>query len=78
MTETGPGLSQWVIYDHPADYPHAWVARRWTVGARGVVNTGEVRTADSLDELREPLADAGLIMLTRSPDDDPTIVEVWT
>lgn len=70
-------LSQWVIYDHPADFPDSYVARRWTIGPRGIGRTDDIRIG-TLEQLREPLQEAGLFMLTRSPEDDPTIVEVWT
>lgn len=75
---TNDELNQWIVYDHPTDYPNVWVARRWTVSARGVTPTDDVRTADTVEELRQPLRDAGLIMLTRSPEDDPAISEIWT
>ena len=29
MTE--PILSNWVIYDHPSDFPDKWVLRRWDI-----------------------------------------------
>lgn len=72
-------LSQWVVYDHPTDYPQCWVARLWTIDPHKVEPSGTVILADTLDAVRAEIAvrDPGVVMLTRSPDDDPCIAEVW-
>lgn len=67
----------WTIYDHPADYPDLFVARRWTVGADGLTATDDLRSADHLDALRESFADEGLVMIAASDVDDPCVVETW-
>lgn len=68
-----PTLSMWTIYDHPLDFPDCFVARRF----EGVTPTLDVETAPTLDELRGRFRSWGLACLTRSPEDDAAIVEVW-
>lgn len=68
----------WTIYDHPADYPEYFVARKWLIWN----TTGEVEMTDEvllnadLEALRK-LLPYGLYRLSRTPKDDPCIVEVW-
>lgn len=71
-------LEHWVIYDHPADDPAHIVVRRWTVDASGPAPR-EATSVQTVEEAREFIAERapGTVCLTRSPDDDPTIVEVW-
>lgn len=70
MTE---GLPIWVVYDHPKDYPGHYVARKWV----GETPTREMIAYKDIDELRMSLLAAGLTPLSRSPEDDPSIVETW-
>lgn len=67
----------WTVYDHPRDMPHYWVARAHAVSAEGSAPTDQIETADTLEELRDWLAEQGLTCLARSPEDDPKIVESW-
>ena len=69
-------LCTWTIYDHPSDYPHCFVAREWRVTAAGLT-PGEEIVAPELDMLRAFLRARGLVCLTRSPEDDPKLVETW-
>lgn len=69
----GDALSMWVIYDHPTDYPEWFVARQWL----GEEPTGKAVFSNDLEVLRQHMRDRGLGCLTRMPDDDPVIVEVW-
>jgi hypothetical protein len=69
-------LELWTVYDHPSDFPDHWVARRSVVGRGGATVTGAVIRAETLEGLRL-LLPPGMACLTRQPDDDPTIVEVW-
>lgn len=71
-----PTLSMWVVYDHPADAPDTFVARRWDVTAGDPTATSYLFTADTLEDLRAKLP-LGLTRLDRSPLDDPVIVETW-
>jgi hypothetical protein len=70
-------LSIWTIYDHPSDYPSLFVARRFVVDASGPQATTEHIGWHDLDELRAMMMGAGLTVLTRSPGDDPKIIESW-
>jgi hypothetical protein len=69
-------LSMWTIYDHPRDYPQAFVARRFEVSAE-IKATRDVRLFASLAACRADMPEMGLTRLDRQPPDDAVIVEVW-
>lgn len=77
------GLSIWTLYDHPADFPGEWVARRWVI-AKGVYSHTDDMVADAdLNVVRRhvfaDLERRGMspVYLPRSPGDDPVIKGVW-
>lgn len=70
-------LVMWTVYDHPRDFPHCFVARKYEVGVGGVCVTREVMVSDKLEKLRTILLKRGLTCLTRNAQDDPKIVETW-
>ncbi len=69
-------LSIWVVYDHPADYPEGYLARRWRVTDDTCQATDESVTGTRLETVRARLP-AHLVRLARDPEDDPVIVETW-
>lgn len=66
----------WTVYDHPLEYPDAFIARKFRIDADPVPTT-HVLTCTSLMPIREALAAQGLTCIPRSPGDDPFIVESW-
>ena len=70
-------MSMWIVYDHPTDFPTEFVARRHEIVRGGSRPTNEAMASHSLDSLREALVGRGLTCLSRSPHDDPNIVETW-
>lgn len=77
--EQGEPLVMFVIYKHPLDWPHHFVARRLFVLAGEEEPTPDkcvFATHISLIHLRSMLP-PGLACLARCPDDDPEIVETW-
>lgn len=70
-------LPLWTVYDHPSDYPEHYVARQYTIGIAGAHPTNRVMASESLDAIRVAMTNTGLVCITRSENDDPTIVEVW-
>jgi hypothetical protein len=70
-----PDLPIWVVYDHPTDFPNAFVARLWI----GLEATAEVLISDSLDEVRAMVAARypGAVCVARADGDDPKILETW-
>jgi hypothetical protein len=72
-------LSTWTIYDHPRDFPHAFVARRFESdkGNPEPVPTADVIAAKELKTLRDCFCRAGLTVLERMEGDQPQVVEVW-
>jgi hypothetical protein len=71
-------LNMWTVYDHPTDFPHSYVARRFEVGGG---KGGPVATTDivqgELSIIRESFRHCGLTCLDRNEGDDPNIVETW-
>lgn len=70
-------LAQYVIYDHPKDFPDKFVVRKWIIGS-GVVTpqVGLFAQADTLEEARDALP-FGLNQMPVFENDDPVIAEVW-
>jgi hypothetical protein len=71
------GLSMWVVYAHPLDYPDSFVARRWTVGRGAGAPTDEVIVAETLPKIRLALMRRGLTPIARNAEDERQIVETW-
>lgn len=69
-------LTQFTIYDKPADFPMGMVVREWIVSAAGP-QPGRAWHVPTLERARA-LVPPGMYNLGRMPDDDPTIVETWT
>jgi hypothetical protein len=68
------GLSVWVVYDHPADYPDTYVARCW-IDDRP---TDSVIVSTDLEKIRDVLEiEMHLVKLMPMEGDDPTILETW-
>lgn len=70
-------LSIWTVFDHPKDFPHHYVARRFVADKKGPQATEKVIVTLSLDALRLILQSAGLTVMMRAKSDDPRIVESW-
>lgn len=70
--KVGAHLPIWTIYDHPSDFPGAFVARLSILDKP----TAKTLKAGTLAEVRAQLP-AGLTCLPRSTADDPVIVECW-
>ncbi len=73
-------LQMVVIYDRPKDYPSHVVTRRWNVGADGrLTPSAACDLHGTIEEARTGIRRAwpGLVMISRSPGDDPCIVETW-
>ncbi len=70
-------LYLWTVYDHPADMPDLFVARRWWISYGTAGSTNETITSPHLHHVRAALAGEGLTRIDRAAADDPVIVEVW-
>jgi len=70
-------FNQYVIYDHPKDFPDKFVVRKWIIKKNGILefDTG-VFVADTLEEAREFIP-FGFTPMPVFQDDDPAIAEVW-
>lgn len=67
------GLSIWVIYDHPKDYPNTYVAKCWINDQL----TDSVIVSTDLALIQDALEEIGLVKLMPSEGDDPCILETW-
>lgn len=65
-------LAMWTIYDSPRDWPNGHIARQFEYD-----KPTEATLTGDLPALREVFARAGLVCLTRNPQDQPQIVETW-
>jgi hypothetical protein len=65
----------WVVYEHPADFPEDYVARRWVNG----VATETCLRDPSLGKLRVLLCwnYPNLRYFPRHPNDEPQVKEMW-
>lgn len=64
------------IYDHPLDYPNAYVARVWE--AKMLAPTNVVVCKKNLEELRKDIQAAGfLVRIDGKVEADPVILETW-
>jgi len=68
----------WTIYDHPADFPEYFVARKWLIGNSrdNPEPTDEIILNVDLEVLRKSIP-PWLYCMPRQANDDPCIVEVW-
>jgi hypothetical protein len=70
-------LTIWVIYHSPSDFPGKWVLRgQDALPGRVVRPHANGFICETLEQARKHVP-PGLAMLTRHPDDDPVIYEVW-
>ena len=72
-TEQPPGLTCYVIYKNPIDYPGKFVTRKW-IGLCPKIEPEIV--GDTLYDARRAVP-VGLYCLPRFDADDPSILEVW-
>jgi len=70
-------LDIWTITAQPSDFPGYFVARKHTVRDGVTGATSFVILRRDLDDLRAEMVKRGLVCITRSPEDDPVIVESW-
>lgn len=72
-------MEQWVIYDHPSDFPNHVVVRCWKIGPGTIEATSHVSLCSSIRKARQVVAAnyPDGYRLKRQPGDDPCIVEVW-
>lgn len=71
-------MTMWTIYDHPSDYPDAYVAREWLIEAGKHSPTPNVFVSRDIETIRDMLRiEMHLTPIARSPGDDPVIVETW-
>jgi hypothetical protein len=68
-------IELYVVYDHPRDFPEAFVCRVW-YGQR-IAASAPFMTAATLEEIRDALEERGLTNIGRYAEDDPVIAEVW-
>ncbi len=68
-----PGIEMWTIYDHPADYPDHYVARKFI----NETPTKHILKNENLYSLYESLPVHLDVFFERDARDGPTILGVW-
>jgi hypothetical protein len=77
MTTTSNDLIMWVVYEKVPPYPSNYQARAVAITTEGPQDTGQ-HAVGPLDLVRRYLGEhLGLTRLERSPEDDPSVVEIW-
>lgn len=69
-------LPQFVVYDHPEDFPQGYVARLWLTLPENVATAFTMRCVE-LAPIQDFLESLGMVKLYRSPDDQPHVLETW-
>lgn len=69
-------VSQWIIYDHPKDYPDKFVVRRWDIEDGMTTPNSRCDLAGSLDDARLFIP-PGMVRVPPLSGDDTVIAEVW-
>lgn len=77
-TPSDGAMNVWVIYKNPSDFPGLFVVRRWEsfYGIGNPIADPVCRTAETLEAARNLIPD-GLVLVARSPEDDPAVLETW-
>jgi hypothetical protein len=72
-------LENYVIYDHPKDFPNEYVCRRWIILPGEVIPDEKFFMASKdLTTIRDFLQiNMGLACIPRHANDDPVILEIW-
>lgn len=72
-------LRQFVVYDHPLDQPGHFMVREWRIGRGWIQPHPQSQGFVELEKARAWIQQEfpGAVMLLRSPEDDPSILEVW-
>lgn len=75
-------LTQFVIYDHPADCPTGYVVRQWIIRQQPAGRVPEpvmglALQGPTLEAVRSAVP-PDKVCIGRMEGDDPTIIEVWT
>jgi len=67
---------QWVIYEHPLDFPGSYVLRVWFISP-GKVLPGGLLAVGTLELCRNHIPKHAVLLHGPGVDPDPKIYEVW-
>lgn len=70
-------MKQYVLYDHPDDFPDHYIVREWNIEEGRIAPKGIFARNKSLVFLMELMLHEGMIFMNRSEEDDPKILGVW-
>ena len=75
---TTKALDIWTIYVKGLPpFPDCHCARKWEVKEGKVIETEKLLHSVDLEEIRMKFINMGLVCLSRSPEDDDTVIESW-
>ena len=69
-------LMVYAVYYKPKDYPNGYIARRYEIRPNEARPSEDAFHSNSLEGIREQMPE-GLFCLARTPNDHPSVVEVW-
>jgi hypothetical protein len=67
----------WTLYDNPKEMPGYFVLRLLVMDKGEVLGSPEAFWCKDPEPLRAKMRARGLVCMTRSPKDEPHIVETW-
>ncbi len=73
-------LLQYVIYDHPSDFPEYWVVRTWKIRPGAMEASGHAQLFRDVDRARGWIAQEypGVVLVQgQGVDPDPVVFEVY-
>jgi hypothetical protein len=72
-------ISVWTVYKQPDDFPNHFVARRFEVQNGELHHTDQVIVAGNITAMRKHLEQYRLsgVVMPRTDNDEPTVVETW-
>jgi hypothetical protein len=72
-------ISVWTVYKQPDDFPNHFVARRFEVQNGELHHTDQVIVANNITAVRRHLEQYRLsgVVMPRTDNDEPTVVETW-
>lgn len=71
-------MISYTVFFNPTDYPGLYVVRPFVLKEGAVEPMGIAWTGQTIDEVRAKVPrDLGLVRFSRSPEDHPSILEVW-
>ncbi len=70
-------MKNYVLYDHPKDFPNEYIVREWSVQSDKIEPIGVFLQSQHLNEIYHYMGAMDLYYIPRQMNDDPCIMGVW-